>query len=623
MNNNIKDEIMEFPSKYQSFRNKPDNYIFNGLFVKHVYYKNPSHILYEQTLNEIVVDGTGDNGIDCILTDLSSDHNDIIFIQCKYYDSISLEKIKEAISKMVEAYKSLTKKTYDSFNNKVVSQYLRCIDEMEEGAKIKFVFATSSPRNRTQSRSIINYFNQCKNDLPIEMDETSIFFEEELIEAIKEAKSLRPCVESDKLIIDTPNNVLYYGDDLGAVFNISALSLKELYGKYRNALLSQNLRYFVKNKTIDKDVDESIKNSPDEFWYKNNGITIICDDYTISSKVLKLVNFSIINGGQTTRKIYDSASICDGQDFFLMCRVIKNPHQEKEKKQQFIYEISKATNSQKAIKPSDLRANNPEQKLFEDAMLKHEVFYKTKRGEEIPVSYRDEPYKNCDLPKVGKLALAGLFLMPGTSRNKPSVLFDDQNSFYDTIFNYEKMNIIAGYIADLLYVDYYFDRIFIKKFKNDSLNDDKNRFASNCRTFVTAFIGFLCKYYNNEFCKEDLKQISSYKNDDPDNIIKLQKVLRKLDNTTRIFENTLLNLDKRDEILSQIFKYVISLGYDQYDAYKTNQREQDAVDETNWLKRDSSFYVTLRRLVDKINEKTDQDKFIIFKELFKKNDNNK
>lgn len=617
MNRIIKQEVESFPNNYPSFRDKADNYVLNGLAVKYIYYKNPSLVLNDDSLKSIVVDGTGDNGIDCILTDESSDHNDLVFIQCKYYDSISLEQIKAAISKMISAYSSLKQKRYDQFNDDVVSQFIRCSDAMEEGAKTKFVFVTSSPRNRTQTRSIINHFNQSKNDLQIEMDENCIFFEEELVETIEEAKSLRPCVEHDKLKIDSPDNVLYYGEDgEGAVLNVSACSLKELYGRYHNTILSQNLRFFVKNKTIDKDVDESIKNKPDEFWFKNNGITIICDDYELSSKVVKLTNFSIINGGQTTRKIYDSSYVNAENDFYLLCRIIKNPHSSKDDKQQFIYEVSKATNSQKAIKPSDLRANNTEQKLFEGYMLRKGVFYRTKRGMEIPASYK-EPYQNCDLPKAGKLALSGLFLMPGSSRNRPSIIYDDQQSFYDIIFKHDTMDQIAAYISDLLYIDWYFDKKFIAKYRKDTISEDKKRFAGNCRTFVSAFTGFLLKYYLEQFTTEDLSKIANCHLEDQDDLIKLQKILRKMDKCDRIFVNPSVDLDKRDSILEKIFKYAINKGYDQYSAYK-NQSNQDAVDETNWLKRDNSFYQVIKPLVDSLNDDLDEAQLSTFKELFVK-----
>ena len=596
MNIEILNEINNIKSKYSSFRNKEDDFVLNAVVVKSVFYKNPSLNLQQSDLDDIVVDGTGDNGVDCILTDKNSEHNDMVFVQCKCYENITLDQVKAAISKMFSAYKMLKEGHFENFNQKTPTQYARCCDEMEEGAKIKFCFATSAPRSSMKTKSITNHFNSIKGDEDIYLDDEMIFFQDELVSSILDARSIMPCVEYDKILVDDPNNYLEYGDEEGIAVNISAYSLKLLYAKYRDVLLSQNLRYFVKNGPIDKDVDETIRNSPETFWFKNNGISIICDSFEQSGKEIHLKNFSVINGGQTTRKIFDSPNIDEANDFYLMCRIICNPYREDNsgQKEQFVYEISKATNSQKAIKPADLRANNREQKLFESALLSCNIFYKTKRGMSVPAAY-SETYKNCDLSKVGKLALAGFFLMPGTSRNKPSIIFDDAKDFYRSIFNDDQnRSRNAKYISDLLYVDYYFDKIFIKQFKESIGGEESlNKFSGNTRTLVTAFVGFFAKYYNNEFTDEDLSYISSANTENIDTITKIQRILRKADNVERIFSNSTLNMDEKDKILSKIAKYAISTGFREYDAYVRNNN-QDVVDETNWLKRDSSFYQILK-----------------------------
>ena len=78
-------------------------------------------------------------------------------------------------------------------------------------------------------------------------------------------------------------------------------TLYELYG-YRG-LFSQNLRYYVKNAKVDDNVIESIQEHPENFWYFNNGIILICEDYSIEDTAITLYKFSIINGGQTTKLI--------------------------------------------------------------------------------------------------------------------------------------------------------------------------------------------------------------------------------------------------------------------------------------------------------------------------------
>ena len=94
------------------------------------------------------------------------------------------------------------------------------------------------------------------------------------------------------LRLDEKGNCLEYGDD-AVIVNISANSLKNLYATHLNNLLSMNLRFFTKKQDIDSEIKSTMANSPAEFWYKNNGITIICEDYDVDGRELKLKNFSM------------------------------------------------------------------------------------------------------------------------------------------------------------------------------------------------------------------------------------------------------------------------------------------------------------------------------------------
>ncbi|MBR5626477.1 MAG: AIPR family protein, partial [Thermoguttaceae bacterium] len=106
--------------------------------------------------------------------------------------------------------------------------------------------------------------------------------------------------------------------------------------------------------------------------------------------------------------------------------------ESEDEKNAFSLEIAKTTNSQKAIKPVDLKANSPEQVRFAQAMREAGVFYQTKRGEIVPQQYR-APNLNSDLVEIGKLCLAAVFQVPCTSRSKPSSLYLDK--YYEPIFN--------------------------------------------------------------------------------------------------------------------------------------------------------------------------------------------
>ena len=85
---------------YPSLRNKPDSFVFSALCIKASFYKNPSLTLYENELNNYIVDGAYDGGVDFLLSDPNSDCNDLVIGQTKLYRRISAEKVLDALQKM-------------------------------------------------------------------------------------------------------------------------------------------------------------------------------------------------------------------------------------------------------------------------------------------------------------------------------------------------------------------------------------------------------------------------------------------------------------------------------------------------------------------------------------------
>ncbi len=244
-------------------------------------------------------------------------------------------------------------------------------------------------------------------------------------------------VPKGKIRIDDKDNYLLY-KDYAAIVNVSARSIKELYNEHGKTLLARNLRYHIKGqneKKVDDAISKTIKDDSESFWLKNNGITIICEDFEIDGVEVKLRNFSIVNGGQTTYQLSISKNIDDTHDFYLTCKIIKIVRESEKDKDDFILEIAEAANSQKAIKAADLIANAPEQRRFKQVLLEEAgIFYQTKRGEDIPKKYHSA-YLHTKLDVVGKLCLAAIFQEPCKSRNNPSVSYKKDKPYYNPIFN--------------------------------------------------------------------------------------------------------------------------------------------------------------------------------------------
>lgn len=586
----IDDEIFSLKNNYSCLKDKNNDYIFNVLCLKNAFYKNPNLKFNDEIISESVVDGVNDGGIDFLISDPNSDNSDLILAQCKHYSNVSKDEVISAIHKLVDAFKKLNEGHYEDFKEMVPKRFLNLISEVGEESKIIFCFFASAQKNKINIKTLNNIVKDAFNN--DDKYELRVFFDEDICNDIDDSKSKRETVENGILKIDSSNNYLSYDDDNAVVANISAFSLKQLYANNGINLFAQNLRYFIKKKDIDDAIGETIRNSPDSFWYKNNGLTIVCQDFRIDGREIHLNNFSIVNGGQTTTLIYKSKDIDKDKDFYLQCKIIKNKGSEEEDKRYFVLDISKATNSQKAIKQVDLKANAPEQIRFGHEMENIDVQYITKRGENIKRNYKDD-YKNTNLDEAGKLGLAGIFCLPATCRNKPSSMYNEK--FYNIIFQ-KNPKVSAAIIKDLLYANYYFQKKFLSKYDENTSSEDYVSFAHVSRTICLSFLGLSYRYLKNEFNPKEFISNINDRNDWYDNYF--YNIFKNIDGFKRIFKKDLYE-SKRDELdafLFDLFKGLINEGASFYSYAKANDPSLNA---SNYLKKDINFYSIIKSTWDK------------------------
>ncbi len=584
----IKSKINALKQALPSLRAKSDEYVFSALCVKANLYKNPALILNESDFDDIIVDGQYDGGVDVLLTDPNSDTSDLVIGQSKFYTTISSEDVLNAMLKMALFYKDMLQGHYEEVNAQVQRRFLSLNSEIGEESKIHFVFYTSAPQRGIRRDRIEKKFKEQFTDTS--KIEVSILFGSDIEEEIKESESRRPTVESGKLRIDAADNYLLYGED-AAMVNVSAFSIKCLYAQHNNNLLARNLRYHIAGRDIDKGIAETIRDNPESFWLKNNGITIVCDDFEIDGKEVRLRNFSIINGGQTTYVLHKSHDIDETHDLYLPCKIIRVLGTTEDEKNSFSLAIATATNSQKAIKPVDLKANSPEQVRFGQAMREVGIFYQTKRGEVVPKAFK-EADRNTSLVEVGKLCLAAVFQIPCASRAKPSSLYSPQ--YYERIFNSDQSQI-AKLCKELLYIDYYFRNQFQKKFdKENSMMPDVNErisFAHNARTICIAFVALSSRYVQNNITAQDLQAIFDFARRENASDSALYDIFSDIKDVQYFIPPTVFkDKDRCDEFLDNLFRTIINAGITNFTTAKLYDA---ALNATNFLKKDKNYYSIL------------------------------
>lgn len=344
------------------------------------------------------------------------------------------------------------------------------------------------PKTVVSKRAITNALQAMKS----EHDYVTyhIFFGFDIEHEVMEIENPKEYVDEAVVELDATNNFIQFGEEKSLIVNISAKSLKTLYEQYGyRGLFAQNLRYYVKNAKIDGNIIASIQEQPENFWYYNNGIILICDNYCINGKSLTVCNFSIINGGQTTKLIGETEFT---RDFYVQCKLIKNKYVSVNERLEFISNVAEATNTQKPIKDKDLIANRIEQRILKKQLADAGVYCQIKRGEKVNRKLYPAAWQNTTNEELGQFLLSFVYQKPGTARGSKSSICGNKER-YALLFG-KKYN--SGFLGDLLKIKAYYKFWvnYIKK-NDDGADTYKTGLVNNGMFFMTAIIGAVCKIY--------------------------------------------------------------------------------------------------------------------------------
>ena len=169
-----------------------------------------------------------------------------------------------------------------------------------------------------------------------------------------------------------------YGDAI--VTTLGGDQLRNLYEAHGDRLFDRNVRLFLgaRKGGVNAGIQETLASSTDRknFWAYNNGLTFICDDYAPpKGGKMKLTNFSIVNGCQTTVSLA-SASHEALKDVRVLVRFIRAS-------EGVIDSVITYNNSQNPIRLWDLSSQDKlQKKLKKDlAALPQPYFYALRKGE--------------------------------------------------------------------------------------------------------------------------------------------------------------------------------------------------------------------------------------------------
>lgn len=479
--------------------------------------KNIKPKLYD--IESSITNGPNDGGIDFVYYD--DEESKVVLGQCKYTENMKLNDIISELNKMSSTVENFKKAYTGTYNKKLKTNLQNALDRLpdESAGNVEYCIFTTSDINQNDVTNKLHAENNLYSK-----DMVSVYGVSEINSQIKELIEKAKTVNEYKIEIDYPHNVLQYETDnvSGIMVNMSSESLVRMYDKFKDeGLFDLNIRKYIKNKTVDEGIKETLDKERDNFWFYNNGLTIACSEYVLDGNKVKLYDFSIVNGGQTTNRIGNYKG-SNNDKFYLPCKIISIKNDD----QKLYSKIAEATNSQKPINPRDLKSNSPEMKMLQRWLGKEGVYLEIKRGEKKKL----KNIKSIKNDELGQLLLSFGYQQPGTARSGKRNIFENK-PLYNKLYrvNYEKDPNKKEFVLDLIKLSEDYSIIEADLKNGTTISDDEKIVLSNAKYVIFSLLGLSYYIVNEDYSRDDLnndisvlkspdlvysKFISNYKADD-------------------------------------------------------------------------------------------------------------
>lgn len=346
---------------------------------------------FECTVEEAansVVDGSDDNGIDAI--HYSPLNKKLIIVQSKWSNTGAGEPDSAGILKFCKGIEDLVNSRFDRFNKKI-NEKRKMIEEALNGFETKYelIFIDTHVKKELGRHS-----TRVIEDLLQKMNDTGDESQPEIL-TFKRLNQNKTFQSLAKNIGDAPIDAQLSLSQWGKVnepYNafygmISGEEIATWWKEHQTKLFEKNIRQVLGTTEVNREIEITLKENPDLFWYYNNGITIICDSIEKSRigglnnelGTFNLKNMAIINGAQTVSTIgrYALKNNDKIENIKVNLRIIAL----KDTPEDFGKDVTKANNRQNKIENKDFVSQDEEQLRIKTELSLEGVEYSIMRSD--------------------------------------------------------------------------------------------------------------------------------------------------------------------------------------------------------------------------------------------------
>jgi hypothetical protein len=387
-----------------------------------------------------VTDGFHDGGLDAIQFDQKTDT--LFLVQTKWSENGNKPLDPDGCASFVSGVRDLLAERFSDFNDKVRAKESEIRVILYSERPIKIIFVTAHTATQVMAAHAERKINELIDELndPVQIA-SGRHFNQAGVYGLITAESTPPQITlqiplKDYGVIDKPF-LAYYG-------RVHVNEIAKWWNDHGNSLFSQNLRLFYSSSEVNDALRNTLANAPQNFWYFNNGITVICKSIIkgLAGSPGRLIGLftcegaSIVNGAQTVGTIGgaggiaedDTQSDIDSLQSWVQVRIISLEACPPE----FSRAITRAANLQNAVGYREFAAMDPMQHRIATDLALDRRKYSYKQGEPDP-----KDADGCSIVEATQaLGCAhSISLAVQVKREIGSIWADTETSPYTDIFN--------------------------------------------------------------------------------------------------------------------------------------------------------------------------------------------
>ncbi|EED98975.1 AIPR family protein [Burkholderia multivorans] len=200
-------------------------------------------------------------------------------------------------------------------------------------------------------------------------------------------------------------------------------------GQLRKNLFEANVRDYQGSNQVNEDMQQTLlSGGPEDFWWLNNGVTVVASRAVQGGKILTIEDPQIVNGQQTSTEIFNyfHGANTDNDERCVMVRVIvANEPASRDR-------IIKATNSQTSIPAASLRATEKIHCDIQEFLVPFSIYYDRRKNSQKQLGRPID--KIIGIALMAQAMMSIVLQRPDDARARPSSLIKKDED-YNRIFS--------------------------------------------------------------------------------------------------------------------------------------------------------------------------------------------